>query len=325
MKAFKHFNARTVEEAAELLSRYAGKAAVIAGGTDLLGKMKDRILPDYPEALVNIKTIPGLDKIEEDGGELRIGALARLHDVAVNETVARRYTALSMAAGRAASPNLRHLGTIGGNVCQDIRCWYYRSPDNRFSCLRKGGGRCYAIKGDNRYHSIFGGSVEGGCYAVHPGDVAPALVALNAKVITNKRTLAVEDFFQVKPSGTTVLRYDEILHELRLPTPEAGAVSSFVKFSQRKSIDFPVVNCAVVLLLSGGKVAGARVCMNAVSVTPRRARESEEALRGQPVNEETAEKAGAAAVAGAKPLEHNRYIVQIARTMVKRAVLACGE
>lgn len=324
MKAFRHFNARTMEEASEILERYKGRAAIIAGGTDLLGKLKDRVLPDYPEALVNIKSVPGLSSISENGEFLRIGALARLHDVSVNAIIKSRYPALALAAGGAASPNLRHMGTIGGNLCQDIRCWYYRAANNRFACLRKGGGRCYAIKGDNRYHSIFGGSVEGGCYAVHPGDVPPALIALNAGVVTNKRTVTMEEFFRVGPTRTTALERDEILVEVRVPRPGPGQLSSFVKFAQRTSIDFPIVNCALAYRIEGGAIADPRVCLNAVWVNPRRAKAAEELLKGKAVSEEVAEAAGEAAVADATPLERNAYMVRIARTMVKRAVLACG-
>ena len=178
MRNFAHVNAETLDEAIAALRRYGKKAAVIAGGTDLLGKMKDEILPTYPEALVNIKNIPGLDYVTRKGDALAIGSLTRLEDIATNDIIRSEYPALAEAARRTASTHLREMGTIGGNICQDIRCWYYRNPNNRFPCLRKGGGRCYAIDGDNRYHSIFGGSVEKGCYAVHPSDTAPALVAL---------------------------------------------------------------------------------------------------------------------------------------------------
>ena len=181
MRTFAHFNPRTLNEAVAILHRYGTKARVIAGGTDILGKMKDRILPVYPEALVNIKSIADLDFIETTRGTARIGALARLEDIAANEMIKERYPALAEAARRTASPHLRAMGTIGGNICQDIRCWYYRNANNRFPCMRKGGGRCYAIEGDNRFHSIFGGSVEGGCYAVHPSDTAPALLVLGAQ------------------------------------------------------------------------------------------------------------------------------------------------
>jgi len=323
MKKFAHFNANTIDEAVSILQRYNGKAKVIAGGTDLLGKMKDRILPKYPEALVNIKTIGGLGSIKKDGQTLRIGALAILEDIARNVEVREGFTALAEAARRTASPHLREMGTIGGNLCQDIRCWYYRAPENRFPCLRKGGGRCYALEGDNRYHSIFGGSVEKGCAAVHPSDTAPALVSLNAELKTSKRILRIDDFFRVEVGKTTVLDDDEILTEIQIPAPPPGSRSAFLKFALRKSIDFPVVNCAALLTTDRGRVKAARICLNAVYVKPYRAVKAEYALLGKEIDESNVEAAASDSIAEAKPLQHNRYMVPIAKIMVKRAILAC--
>lgn len=324
MKKFSHVNALTIDEAVSILRRYGDRASLIAGGTDLLGKMKDRILSRYPEALVNLKTIPGLDFIKEENRILEIGALTRLEDIAIDQTVRGGYAALAQAANRTASPHLREMGTIGGNICQDIRCWYYRHPNNRFPCLRKGGGRCYAIEGDNRYHSIFGGSVEEGCYAVHPSDTAPALIALDAEIRTSKRTIKAGDFFQVEVTKTTVLDEDEIVTKILVPRPPENAKSGFVKFALRKTIDFPIVNCAALISSSEGKVSAARICLNAVYVKPYRATRAEEVIVGKTINEADAEAAGSAAVSEAKPLPHNSYMVQIAKTMVKRAILACG-
>ena len=324
MKTFTHFNASTVEEAVSLLRRYQGKANLIAGGTDILGKMKDRILPGYPEALINLKTIPGLDTIVEENDLLKIGPLAILEDIAHNETVKTAYGALAEAARRTASPHLREMGTIGGNICQDIRCWYYRNSENRFPCLRKGGGRCYALKGDTRYHSIFGGSVEEGCIAVHPSDTAPALIALDARIKTSKRTLPAEDFFQVEVSRTTVLDEDEIVTEIQTPKPVKNARSAFLKFALRKSIDFPIVNCAARIAIKDGKVDDARICLNAVHVKPRRVTVAEKAILGKEINEANAEAAGNAAISDAKPLHDNAYMVQVAGIYVKRAILECG-
>jgi len=324
VKPFKHFNAYTVDEATAIIGRYGRRAVIIAGGTDLLGKMKDQVLPTYPEALINIKTIPGLDSIREECGMLQIGALTKLSAVAAHPVVLSKYKALAEAALRTASPQLRNMGTIGGNICQDIRCWYYRTPLNRFSCLRKGGGRCYALKGDNRFHSIFGGSVEKGCMAVHPSDTAPALIALGAQVVTSKRVLKAQDFFQVRLNSTTVLDSDEIVTEIHIPEPEAGTRSAFIKFAQRKSIDFPIVNCAAVLTIDQDRVTGARICLNAVHVVPRRALKAELAITGHAITEEVAEEAAKAAVYDAHPLEHNAYMVQVAKTLVKRTILGCG-
>ncbi|MEJ2110330.1 MAG: FAD binding domain-containing protein [Acidobacteriota bacterium] len=323
MKKFTHINARTIEEAVSGLRRYGHRACIIAGGTDLLGKMKDEILPRYPEALINIKTIPGLDAIRKENGVLRIGALATLDDIAGDERIQRDYRALAEAAARTASPHLRAMGTLGGNLCQDIRCWYYRNPQNRFPCLRKGGGRCYAIEGDNRYHSIFGGSVKDGCYAVHPSDTAPALVALDAEVVTSKRVIGIDDFFRVDVEKTTVLDADEIVTEIRIQTPRNGSNSRFMKMAIRKSIDFPIVNCAVLLSEAAGRVESARICLNAVYVKPYRAIAAEAVLQGHAVDEKSAEAAADAAVAAAQPMKDNGYMVSIARALVKRSILAC--
>jgi xanthine dehydrogenase YagS FAD-binding subunit len=316
-KKFEHVNAATVEEAASILGK--GNASIIAGGTDILGAMRFEILPDYPEILVNLKSISGLDYIREDAGMLKIGALTRLEDIAKSPVVQEKYRALADAAHRTASPHIREMGTIGGNICQLTRCWYFRIPDNRFNCLRKGGRKCYAIKGDNRYHSIFG-AVKG-CMAVNPSDTAPALVALNAKIKTSKRLIEAEKFWDMVKPGSTVLAVDEIVSEIQVPTPARGMKSSFIKFAIRKSIDFPIVNCAA--LVGGGDV---RICLNAVHNRPYRVLNSEELIRGRSINEKNADAAGAAAVAKARvlPGERNKWKIQIARTMVKRAILACS-
>jgi xanthine dehydrogenase YagS FAD-binding subunit len=313
MKAFNHTNAKTLAEAKTALA--GGKATLIAGGTDLIGMLKDNVLPTYPTTLVNIKTIPGLDSIKEEAGMLKIGAATRLADIAANPVINQKYTALAQAALRVATPHVRDMGTIGGNIAQLHRCWYFRKPENRFPCIRKGGTTCFAMTGDNRYHSIFGAMNK--CIAVHPSDVAPALIALNAKVVTNVRTIEAENFFDVKLPGNTVLNPGEIIKEIRVPTPPAGAKSAFLKFAIRKSIDFPIVNCAV--LVGGG---APRICLNAVAPKPYRATKAEAAIAGKAINEATAEAAGAAAVEDAKPLAATKYKVQIAKTLVKRALLA---
>jgi xanthine dehydrogenase YagS FAD-binding subunit len=316
-KRFGHVNARTVDEAASILK--TGKAAVIAGGTDILGALRFEILPDYPEVLINLKGIPGLEGIKEEGGMLKIGALTRLEDIAKSDVVRAGYAALAEAAHRTASPHIREMGTIGGNICQMTRCWYFRNPDNRFNCLRKGGRTCYAIEGDNRYHSIFGAVKR--CMAVNPGDTAPALVALNAKIKTSKRLIEAQEFWDMAVPGSTILATDEIVTEIQAPALAKGIKSSFIKFAIRKSIDFPIVNCAA--MIGGGE---ARICLNAVHNRPYRALRSEELIRGRSISEDSADAAGAAAVADARALpgDRNKWKIQIARTMVKRAILGCA-
>jgi len=315
LRKFKHVNAKTIDEAVAALS--TGKAMANAGGTDLVGALRFFIFPEdlYPKTIVNLKSIsPSLDYIKEEGGMLKIGALTRLEDIALSSVVKGHWTALAEAARRTASPHLREAGTIGGNICQMNRCWYFRKGENRFDCIRKGGGMCYAMAGDNRYHSIFG--AVNACVAVNPSDTAPALVALNATIKTSKRDIPADEFWAVKVPGSTVLDVDEIVTEIQVPA-FAGR-SAFQKFALRKSIDFPVANCAVAI--SNGT---ARISMNAVYNNPRRATAAEEAINGKAINEENAEAAGEAAVKGAVLLPLNKWKVQIAKTMVKRAILDC--
>jgi xanthine dehydrogenase YagS FAD-binding subunit len=313
MKAFNHTNAKTLAEAKTAL--VGGKAEIIAGGTDIIGRLKDNVLPTYPTTLINIKTIPGFDYIREEAGVLKIGAATRLADIAANPVVNQKYTALAQAASRVATPHVRDMGTIGGNLAQLHRCWYFRKPENRFPCVRKGGTTCFAMMGDNRYHSIFGAVNK--CIAVNISDTAPALIALNSRIVTNSRTIVAESFFDVQNPGNTVLAAGEIIKEIQIPAPPAGAKSAFLKFAIRKSIDFPIVNCAV--MVGGG---APRIALNAVAPKPYRAAKAEAVISGKPINEANAEAAGAAAVEDAKPLNATKYKVQIAKTLVKRALLA---
>jgi xanthine dehydrogenase YagS FAD-binding subunit len=317
LKKFAHINAKTLNEAVAALSK--GHVSIMAGGTDLLGTMRFEILPTYPDAVVNLKSIPGLAYIKEEGGMLKIGALTRLEDISRNDAVNSKYTALAQAASRVATPHVREMGTLGGNICQLTRCWYFRKEDNRFFCFRKGGPTCYAIAGENRYHSIFGAVKS--CVAVNPGDTAPALIALNAKIRTNIRIIEAEKFWDMAVPGSTVLAADEIVTEIQVPAPAAGARSSFIKFAIRKSIDFPIVNCAAAM--SGGSF---RICLNAVHNRPYRAIKAEDAMKGKPIDAATAEAAGAAAIGEARALpgERNKWKIQIAKTMVKRAILGCA-
>jgi len=330
MRSFTLVNPKTIAEATAQLK---ANAYVRAGGTDLLGTMKDELLRTYPTTIVNLKTIPGLSYIKEEGGMLKIGAMTVLEDIATNSTVKTKYTALAQAAERTASPHIREMGTIGGNICQMVRCWFFRYPDNRFDCIRKGGTTCFAIAGDNRYHSIFG--MVKACFAVNPSDTAPALVALNAKIVTSKRTINAEDFWDAPVPGSTVLAVDEIVTEIQVPTPAAGVKSAFLKMALRRSIDFPVVNCAAMI-----GAGDARICLNAVYNKPYRAVDAETAIKGKTIDDTSATTASTAAVAKAVPLAESgktiagvlpvsysnpgtKWKIQIAKTLVKRTILAC--
>jgi len=316
MKKFNYLSVGSVEEATSALTD--SNAAPIAGGTDMLTYLKAFVSPNSPSTLVNLKTIPDLDYIVESDGVLKIGAMAKLADISDYIGDNSPWAALGMAAHKVGTPQLRNMGTIGGNICQYNRCWYFRSEHNSFPCLRKNpSGLCYALTGDNRYHSIFG--AFSGCVAVNPSDVAPALVALNAKIITTKQEVNAGDFFTVNGERSTILDNDEIIKEIQVPQQPAGSKSNFVKFALRKAWDFPIVNCAAAI--GGGE---ARICLNAVYNIPYRATEAENSIKGKTINEQNAQAAADAAVANKTTLPHNAYMVQIAKTMVKRAVLGCA-
>ena len=252
-----------------MLKAYRGKAKLIAGGTDLLGILKDRILPDYPEAIINIKTIPGLDYIKEDAKGLKIGALTTLSDIAKSPVVKEKYKVLAEAAYAVATPQIRNMATLAGNLCQDVRCWYYRYPHaigGRILCLRKGSGPCLAVSGDNRYHAILGGK---GCFAVCPSDTAVALTALDAKIkiagLRKKRIVPVKDFFTTLGN---VLEPGEMVTEIQLPKPPDRAKQTFLKLTLRKPVDFAIVSVASVITLEDGICKDASIVLGAVAPVP---------------------------------------------------------
>ncbi|MCX8032538.1 MAG: FAD binding domain-containing protein [Thermoleophilia bacterium] len=315
MQKFQHIDAQTLDEATALLRK--PEAQIIAGGIDLLGLLKDEALPFYPSTLVNIKSVPGLEYINMSNGALRIGALTKLADIARHSVIRSEFHALARAAELVGSPQVREMATIGGNLCQLPRCWYFRSARNRFFCLRKGGKRCPASTGDSRYHSIFGRL--NGCYAVNCSDLAPVLVVLQAKIATTKRVVSAEDFFAVNGWKTTILVDDEIVTEIQIPYMGTEQRTSFAKYALRKAIDFPIVNCAVAL-----GPEGTRICLNAVYGVPYRAVEAERLIMGRQINDDAALIAADAAVSKAQPSQAGQYKVEIARALVKRTLLGCG-
>jgi xanthine dehydrogenase YagS FAD-binding subunit len=321
MKSFAHHHARSVDEAVTLLARYKGKAKLNAGGTDLLGVLKERILPDYPKAVINIKTIPDLDCIREENGGLALGALTILSHIVESPLVAETYPLIKEAATAVAAPQVRNMATIGGNLCQDTRCWYYRYPDSiggRIMCLRKGKGPCHAVPGDNRYHAIMGGKK---CYAVSPSDLATALCTLDASLTVTgpegSRSIPIRDFYTTLGN---VLAPQEMITHIHIPKPPPST-QRFIKFTLRKPTDFALVSVASLFTSVGGTCTGARITLGAVAPTPIRATKAEDLLKGKRLDEETASEAARLAVADAKPLSMNAYKVEITRTLVKRAIL----
>lgn len=322
MRNFAHYDAHSISEALNLLTKHKGRAKLNAGGTDLLLILKDDILPEYPDAMVNIKTIRDLDYITERAGMLRIGSLARLSDVGTSPLVVEKFPLLAEAALAVGNPQIRKMATLGGNLCQDIRCWYYRYPrgiGGPIQCARKGKGACLAIRGDNRYHAIMNGKK---CFAVCPSDTAVALTALDAHIVITgtkqERTITTTDFFT--PMGNK-LGSDEMVKEIEIPIRTSGSNQTFRKFTLRKSIDFAIVSVATVITLEEDICTNARIVLGAIAPGPVRAEAAEKKLIGRTINANVAAEAAEAALAGAKPLSKNAYKVEIAKTLVKRAIL----
>ena len=311
---FSYVQARDVQEAVRLLG--AEGARVHAGGTDLLGCLRDGVFG--ATTVVSISGIDSLAGIREGaGGSLRIGALTRIAAVAASPVVRERYPALAQAADSVGSPQLRNQGTIGGNLCQKPRCWYYRGE---FDCLRKGGGMCFAAAGRNAGHCILGGS---DCFMVHPSDTAPALVVFEASVRISgprgERTVPVEEFHvrpAKDPQRETVLEPGEVVTGIEIPAPHAGCRSSYRKVRTRQSWDFALAGVALALWIEGGKIARARVALSGAAPVPWRSKEAEEVLTGAAAVPEIARKAGAAAVESARPLAQNEYKVRLFKGLI---------
>jgi xanthine dehydrogenase YagS FAD-binding subunit len=322
MRAFEYVKPATVADAVRELGRSWADAKILAGGIDLLGELKEGIIA--PQRIVNIKGISGLRYIrfsEKEG--LRLGALVTLEEIETHQVIRQRYTALAEAAHSVGTPQIRNVGTIGGNLCQRPRCWYYR--DEHTKCLKKGGPMCFAYNGENKYHAIFGG---GPCYIVHPSDCAPALIAFRASVTVvsprGQRTVPLEEFF-VLPSRRldheTILEPDEIVTEIQVPAPAPNTRSTYLKFKERDSHDFAIVGAAVVMRLRGKVCEDVRIVLSGVAPIPWRSPEAEAVLKGKAITPELAEQAGKAAVAKAQPLSQNAYKVPLTQAIVKQAVL----
>ena len=325
MRSFTHINAHSIEEAHSLLDKYKDKAVLNAGGTDLLGVLKDEILPGYPEVVINIKTISGLDSVMENDEGLKIGPLTKLSDIANSSLIKKRYPVLAEAAHSVATPQIRNAATIGGNLCQDVRCWYYRYPRHiggPIQCLRKGNGPCLAVRGDNRYHAIMEGKR---CFAVCPSDTAVALAALDAWISVagteGDRKIAITDFFSPLAN---VLKPGEIVKEIEVPALTRLTKQRYLKFTLRKPVDFAIVSVASVVTVENGFCEDARISLGAVAPGPVRAKAAEVLLKGKQINEASAAKAAEIAMSGAKPLSMNGYKIEIAKSLIKRALLGGG-
>jgi len=319
VKAFAYVNAANEKEAVAALGTRRGQILPIAGGMDLLALMKDYVA--QPDRLVNVKNLDRTIASTPDGG-LRIGASVRLIELVEHADAARRYPALVQLAASVGTPQIRHVGTVGGNLAQRPRCWYFRNEE--FNCLKKGGSRCFAVDGENQLHAIFG---DGPCHIVHASSLAVPLVAYGARFRiagpSGEREVDAGEFFQMPDQnlfGENVLAPNELVTHVLLPSPGNVRSASYdVRFKQ--SHDWPLAFATAVLTMSGQTVQGARIVMGAVAPMPWRAPAAEAALAGKAVSDQTADDAADAAVRDAKPMSGNAHKVQIARAAVKRAIM----
>jgi xanthine dehydrogenase YagS FAD-binding subunit len=320
VKAFGYVNAASQQEALAALSTATrGRRLPLAGGMDLVGLMKDHVL--QPDVLVNVKKLPAAIEAPAQG-LAAIGAAATLTDVAEHAALAKAYPALTDAARSVGTPQIRNMGTVGGNLMQRPRCWYFRNEE--FHCLKKGGSRCFAVDGENQHHAIFG---DGPCHIVHPSSLAMPLIAYGARIKVagpdGERELEADKFF-VMPDrnmfGETVLEPTELVTGVVIPIPRNTSSATYeVKFKQ--SHDWPIATASVALRMNGGVVESARVVLGAVAPIPWRSMAAEQALRGKRIDETVAWQAAEAALAEARPMSGNAYKVQVAKTALRRAIM----
>jgi xanthine dehydrogenase YagS FAD-binding subunit len=318
LNAFEYVEAASVQDA---LREAANGAVIKAGGVDLLDRMKEGI--DAPKRLVNIRHLRGLDQVQQENGGLRIGplvTLARLHE---SEVIRKRYLALAEAAEHSATPQIRNVATIGGNLLQRPRCWYFRSDD--FHCLRKGGEKCFAQDGENEYHAIFDNQT---CAIVHPSSLAIPLIAFGAQVeLTSqkgKRTVAVEEFFvtpELDVTHETTILPGELITAIVVPEPPQGTASAYYKQGEKESFDWPLAAVGVALRMNGNSCQKANVILGFAAPTPLRAKGVEAKLTGAPITGENAAAAAKEAVVGATPMTKNAYKLPIFEAIVRRTIL----
>jgi xanthine dehydrogenase YagS FAD-binding subunit len=324
MKTFANKNPQTLEQALSFVqqARKDGQTPSVAGGgSDLLGMVKEFLVK--PDVLVNLKTIKGLDQVAPATSGVNIGGLITLDTLGSHPLIRSQYSVLAEAAETVATPQIRNVGTLAGNVCQRPWCWYFR---NGFPCLKNGGDQCFSIVGDNRFHAIFGG---GPSYIVHPSDTAPALVALDAKFRivgpSGERVVPAADFFVLPQKDATkenVLAVDEVLAEVQLPPAHPGRRSTYNKVLDREAWTHAVVSAAVVLDMDNEVCRRASIVLGGVAPIPWRLPNVERLLTGQRVTPELAAKAGEAAIVGAQKLSKNAYKLPMTKALVRRTVLA---
>jgi len=322
MKNFMIAQPQSIEDVTSLLSAKKESYYLMAGGTDLIGEIKDNIVE--PEVVVDLSSLPNLSSIKKEKNGVRIGALTTVAELAEDQMIKEEYPGLHQAANSLASPQLRNVGTVGGNLCQRPRCWYYR--DSEVKCRKKGGSRCYAYKGRNRYHAILGGGL---CYIVHPSDLAPMFIALEAEISIHsdkgEKILPLEDFFILPKTNVrkeNILEPGEILTEVRIPVSQTGDKSTYLKLKERGTWDFAVVSAAVKGTLSKGAFQNIKIVLGGVAPVPWRMKKAEDMIKGKKAAEDLLREAAREELKEANPLEENGYKKDLVETVLYRAVLS---
>lgn len=326
MKNFTYYQPQNIEQAIGLLDGQWGKSELLAGGTDLLDLQKEYVAqPDKVVSLNGIKALAGI-RGPLDERSVTIGAATKLAEIADNAEIKNLYPALATAAGMVGGPQIRNMGTLGGNLCQRNRCWYFR--DEHVNCLLKGGLKCFALDGENQYHAIFTQGQK--CVIVNPSTLAPVLIALGATAQVQgpkgKRTLELAKFFQAPTTPAErehVLQANEVVLSVKIPVGTNVKNASY-EVRQKQSYDWPLVQAAVAFKLDGGKATGVQIVLGHVAPVPYVAEDAVKALEGKAVTDATATEAGKAATKDAKPLSHNGYKVKLAEVAVKRALLTAA-
>src|SRR5213082_1664840 len=326
MERFEYAHPTTQREAIGLLGSHWNDAAVLAGGTDLISLMKEYVVS--PKRIVNIKNVEGLNGIHSNAEGVTLGSLVTMDELVENETIRAEFPALTQAAEGITSPQIRAMGTVGGELCQRPRCWYFR---NGYGLLAKDeNGKSLVPEGENRYHAILGNS--GPAYFVNPSSLAPALIALDAKLLLvgakGQREVSAADFFVIPKTDNqreNVLQPNEVLSNIVIPASSRGLRSATYEVRHKTALDWPLAAAAVALKLEGGKVTAARIVLGHVAPIPWPADNAAKELVGKAINESVAAKVGEAAVRGARPLSQNGYKVKLATVAVKRALLAAAK
>lgn len=322
MKNFNIAEPQTIGQVTSLAFEKKDKYFLMAGGTDLLAEIKDEIIE--PEVIVNLNSIPNLSYIKKEKDGVRIGALTSVAELAEDPLIKNEYPGLHEAANTVATPQLRNMGTLGGNLCQRPRCWYYRDP--QVKCRKKGGSKCFAFGGRNKYHAVLGGGL---CYIVYPSDLAPALISLDAEISISSpkrdKTIPLANFYilpSVNVMKENILDSNEVLREIKIPLTKKGEKSTYYKLMERGAWDFAIVSAAVKGTVSGDVFRDIKIVLGGVAPVPWRLEKAENIIRGKKVTEDMVRKAVREALREAKPLKENGYKKELVETVLYRAALS---